>query len=143
MAKYEINHKCGHANTVQICGPVKDRDRKEAWLASQDCPDCLNAARTAEHDAENKASAVANAEAGLPDLEGSEKQIAWAETIRVEILDSAAKRTPPKADLWAAFVAWLKGQTAASWWIDRRDRDINTQIVNEWVATSPGILAAK
>jgi hypothetical protein len=95
MAKYEITHTCcGVIETVQIYGPERDRDRRAAWLADKQCATCLANARAAE----NAASAAANASAGLPVLEGSEKQVAWAETIRAELLpklDSArAKRVP-------------------------------------------------
>ena len=54
------------------------------WMISSGhvCHDCLTANRTAE----NQKAAAANAAAGLPSLLGTEKQIAWAESIRASIL---------------------------------------------------------
>ena len=67
-------------------------DRSAAWHASQGhvCDDCK-----AKHlAAENAAAAAANAAAGLPELTGSPKQAAWAETIRRETLAFAEKLDP-------------------------------------------------
>jgi hypothetical protein len=40
MAKYEINHACGHTSTKQLFGKNSERTRRIEWLETQDCPDC-------------------------------------------------------------------------------------------------------
>lgn len=86
MAKYTINHECGHQAEVQLFGKHSERDRKIAWLEGQDCPSCrstrLAAGRAAQAEQDGQTAHLA----GLPVLQGSEKQVAWAETIRLEKL---------------------------------------------------------
>ena len=43
MAKYTIDHACGHSREVQLYGPGKERTRKLEWMAGQDCPQCWGA----------------------------------------------------------------------------------------------------
>ena len=79
--KYEIEHACGHIHTYHLYGSGKERASREQWLASQDCPDC-------KRERENQRSAAAAKEAGRPELTGSEKQVAWANTIREKAIDA-------------------------------------------------------
>lgn len=70
----------------------KKADEMAAWHESvgtlcKACQDKKNAA-------ENAAAAERNAAVGLPALLGSEKQVAWAETIRHIIFDSLEKALP-------------------------------------------------
>lgn len=65
------------------------------------------------------------AEHNLPQLTGSEKQVAWARTIRATAAKEiheifAAKNVDPRAEPVAKVMAYLFGQTDASYWIDRR-----------------------
>lgn len=78
MAKYQVTHACGHIKTHSLFGKNKDREWRIARLESEYCSDCVEA----ERQKQNQMNAQKNAEYGLPELEGSEKQIAWAETIR-------------------------------------------------------------
>lgn len=88
MAKYGITYSCGHPGSVQIVGPIADRAGKVAWYEQHGiCPACKTARHEAERAAANAASRATNAAEGLPALEGSPKQIAWAETIRREQID--------------------------------------------------------
>lgn len=82
MAKYTIQHSCGHEETRQLYGKTSDRERKIAWLEDQPCSECYQKQLAEERQAENKAAADENKAAGLPELQGSKKQIPWAETIR-------------------------------------------------------------
>ncbi len=135
MAKINIIHTCGHSETHNLFGPGKERDHKIEWLKSTLCTDCYKAEQQAKREAENAAAAAANTEAGLPALIGTEKQIAWAETIRAkaitqieEILTATdANRANLSADqaseldrLHGDFRA-IRQQASAAWWIDRRD----------------------
>lgn len=112
MAKYTITHACGHTEDVNLFGKHADRERKIAYLESIDCRSCWDAAQAAKAH-----------EAGLPELSGSPKQIAWANGIRNRILaeaDSCINAHPdwPNMDKW---LTELKKETAARWWIDHRD----------------------
>jgi hypothetical protein len=65
-----------------LYGKHSDRDNKISWYEREAvCPECYRKAQT------DAASASAQA-AGLPSLTGSEKQIAWAETIRKAVIDA-------------------------------------------------------
>lgn len=78
MAQYDVNYSCGHSGTVSLVGKVTERERKIEWLKeSGDCPDCYRAAQQKKAEEETK-------KMGLPPLTGTEKQIAWADKIRIE-----------------------------------------------------------
>lgn len=77
-----VEHCCGHQVDHQLYGNRAWRARQAERLAQELCPDC----KQAERDKENRKAAEANVEAGYPPLEGTEKQIAWAETIRHDML---------------------------------------------------------
>lgn len=122
MSKYSITHTCGHTVEKQLFGPHKERDSKIEWLESQPCLDCLRAEEARKRDEQNKAAAEANKLAGYEPLIGSEKQIAWAETIRREAIEAFAEvfeKVPADAKTtWAKTSEWLKNQTEAKWWIE-------------------------
>lgn len=133
MAKYEISQKCGHTSTFNIGGPLKDRERKEAWLAEQTCRACQQAeVEAARNEAAAKAAAKAD-EQGLPQLQGSEKQVRWALTIRAGIVETIESLGTPRDETALKVISHIKSQAAAGWWIDRRDADIReilTEAVN-------------
>jgi hypothetical protein len=97
MAKYDIHHSCGHAETKDLFGKETDRQRYIAWAGAHgQCSAC----RRANKDAEVMAVEV---EHDLPLLTGSDKQIAWARAIRAEQvtammahLDGIRAKTLPK-----------------------------------------------
>jgi len=116
--KYTIKHACGHTSVVQIYGSARERENKERWLSQQVCMDCKRRGQQLEAQA-------ATREYGLPDLEqGTEKQKAWALSIRAEWLKrmmDAASRYGDKADVVrAALIEAASGQKSAVWWIDHR-----------------------
>jgi len=130
MAKYSAKFSCGHTETVELYGPEKDRSRKLAWMAGKVCSACYKADQSA------RAAEAVDAAGELPALKGSDKQIAWATTIRAGIAaDLGAQRAAiaaiaPKvagnaeaeAGIAAAYAAMdaALAQTSAAWWIDNR-----------------------
>lgn len=132
-----ITHTCGHTTTTQLYGTGKERESRRAYLANHVCSTC-------KHAATNSAAVIANA--GLPALTGTAKQVSWAETIRreqlalltAEIDSRLAKVAAKMAELgdaltdaqragaaaneatYDAMVDYAESQTAASWWIDNR-----------------------
>jgi hypothetical protein len=129
MAKYVVQWACGHETTEQLFG--KERDR-QAWIrgaATRLCPDCLAAKRKTEAEA-------IQAESGLPELKGSEKQVVWATRIRADVLKEVdelrqkferALTEAARSKFLEIFDSWadgLKATTSASWWIDNRDMPV-------------------
>lgn len=138
MAKYDVTYSCGHTAEISLFGPHKDRTRKIEWMQREAlCPDCYQAARERERtEATAKAAEIAKADC-LPELTGTPKQVAWAETIRARMTSELDKwygqgqqaandGKLAEAAQWQIAVAaqWyddVRAQTAATWWIDHRD----------------------
>ena len=77
--EYTVTFACGHTQKVDLKGPYKDHGRKLGWLRTQKCLDCKRAA-------EQEAIRQEAASQGLPDLIGTDKQIAWALSLRRSML---------------------------------------------------------
>ncbi len=133
MAKYTVTYACGHEDTIQLYGPHKDREWKLAREAEKLCSECYRVKVEEERKKQNEEAAKANQEAGLPALVGTEKQIAWAETIRKEIIEAIEtkvfgrmdqekiKQRPDLYENYRKAFEMLKKHTDASWWIDNRN----------------------
>lgn len=93
MAWEYVTHACGHEVRHQYYGKTRDRKWQMQRDAQKLCEECYRAQLEKERAAENEAAAAAAQEQGLPALQGTPKQIAWAETIRAKgltALDRAA-----------------------------------------------------
>jgi hypothetical protein len=144
MAKYGVTHSCGHKQTHQLFGKHKDRERKLEWLATTLCSECYQAKLIEDRDESTKRCHEWAREEGLPVLLGTERQIAWAESLRACMLNKArtaaegigervqqhpAADTPEVKTAVAALLdalTWLSMQDHAKFWIDNR----NTQTVS-------------
>jgi hypothetical protein len=118
----EATLSCGHQGLVKVSGNSKAREDKIRWAKEhQLCGDCYKIELA---EAREKANATAAAEAkenGLPQLIGSEKQIAWATTIRKNKLEEIdAMMLTPTGDHLRA-IEKIKSQTSAKVWIDNRE----------------------
>lgn len=109
MRHTTITHLCGHAQSHLLEGLANQMERKATWLAKRICPDCFRAEKRAEAD---KGTAAATAGLDLPALAGSDRQIAWAEKLRVERIAAARTNGDDIAPLLAI--------TDAKQWIDGR-----------------------
>lgn len=126
MAKYQITRACGHTESVQIAGKTSDRDRQVAHEESRLCYACYQAQKAAERAAESAKAAAEAATSGFLALTGTEKQIAWAETIRKAHHDSltaaaANAITPAIKDLFDEEIQRYMAETSAHAWIERRN----------------------
>lgn len=138
MAQFMINHTCGHNVASQLYGTENLRPQRAAWLATRPCLDCQQAqARlsvetwTATHN--------------LKALEGTEKQIAWANKIRQavilaveqkieEMVMSSVERDAEDVRSYSVRVLKLLAQQGkAAFWITRRDASAKS-IVLEFIA---------
>jgi hypothetical protein len=135
MAKYNILRKCGHEEAVEIYGPVKDRDWKAAREAKKLCSACYRAEQI------RKAQEASQA-AGLPELTGTPKQVAWAEQIRArviqdlaplkEMLEKAVAAGNENAPTGLRIIDSVLGRTEAREWIETRDIHYSAEwLVNE------------
>lgn len=134
MSWYEITRSCGHIESIQIYGTNVhgERERKAAQLAENPCGDCRRAGR-------DQAASAQAADLGLPELTGSDRQIAWAMTIRATALTGLdtwraqiAERLAnhpeeqERADqLLTTLETVVAGHTDARWWIDNRVRTVD------------------
>lgn len=148
MAWYEITYKCGHSGREQIYGPTKLRQGRADWIGEHKvCPECYveqcqreREERQAEYARQSAADAEAAHEACLPELTGTPKQIAWAQSLRMRMLDQldaklAALLSESESlgdeDRRIAgifrdeFSPWLRGQTSSKWWIDHREQSLD------------------
>lgn len=89
--KHDVTHSCGHTITHYLYGKRSDRESKGVWLAGRPCTDCWKLERQKGFDRENEASKEASAGLRLPELTGSEKQVAWAATLRLKAIGKAAE----------------------------------------------------
>lgn len=154
MSQYTIVRRCGHTETIQIYGKVADRQGKADWEATRLCAECYKAEQAAQRAAENAAAAESAQAAGLPALAGSEKQIAWAESIRKVAADGVADfrtriigamerakaegRTLPATAEAAkvaaeAIFAELLANAEAKYWIDNRQALGEKYAFGQWM----------
>lgn len=87
MAWYYGTYSCGHDGRVQIYGPVKDRQWKADREFSKMCPDCYEEYLQKQREEETKRAMELAKEMELPELRGTEKQVAWAVKIRQALIE--------------------------------------------------------
>lgn len=132
MAKYTITHTCGHDHEYQLFGKSNERERKMAWLEKQECPEC-------RRKAEEEAAKAATEGIELPELEGTEKQVKWANTIRGQFINAtriynetcAFGAGNPRIDVDKALALIASVKTAREF-IDSRDDDLLHFLI--WIA---------
>lgn len=130
MSKYDITRSCGHTETINIGGKVSERDRQAEYEAGKLCYECYKAKQAEQRAAESKAAAEAAQSSGLPALTGSEKQVAWAETIRAAaaqslgalrpMLAAAPEANRKTADIAIGIIDATLARTSAHDWIESR-----------------------
>lgn len=91
MAWYYGTYSCGHEGRVNLIGPTKDREWKKEKHFSGLCPECYKKALEQKRQSEDAAAEKAAEEMELPELSGSPKQKAWANTIRVNTIEKLAE----------------------------------------------------
>jgi hypothetical protein len=99
MAWYYGTYSCGHEGRVNIIGPVKDRQWKADKEFSKMCPECWQKHVEKERERQNEEAAEKAKEMELPELEGSERQVAWANTLRQKLIDRFSKLAEDKAEV--------------------------------------------
>lgn len=143
VAKYSVTYACGHTDTVNLIGPKRTREWMLKDKETQVCPDCYRAELEAKREAERAAALAEAAEQELPTLVGTEKQVAWALTLRkkyLEVLDGVLQRAPLQASVDRAIaqqaIESIQRESSAVWWIENgrnpSDREIMTLIAKRY-----------
>jgi hypothetical protein len=116
--EYQIAHACGHEQAHYLSGFASQMDRKAAWLRTTKCKSCFVAEKRLEQADAAAGDSTAIAHLDLVALTGSDRQVAWASTIRAKRLAAIIAAAPPTrpTDPHACYVI-----TDAKWWIDHRD----------------------
>ena len=131
---WSVTHACGHSQEHDLSAKgVSRRAGYARWLATTDCTACWRKAQAhdqgndqqiwlAEHRAKQMEQITSwERRADMPWLDGSDKAIAWARSIRFELLAAAYELF----DVEEAYITELEQParliTSASWWIDQRD----------------------
>lgn len=147
---WSIDHRCGHSAERDLSDRKPDKRAGFAkWLASTDCFECYKknsrsefekkraAERLEEQKRELADAEVYETRSGLEVLSGSDKQIAWARRIRVQVLASLYEQVESgqKDEAWFERTVLGPARLIATsrWWIDNRDFE-----VEDW----PELLAA-
>lgn len=136
--KVNITYSCGHQGTINVFGKSEERERKIKYFEEYGlCPDCYKA----EKQGEEKSFAE---KYELPELQGSEKQISWAESIRMEKIKAFENEKPAIrkgagddfADFLNEFADKYYKNNSASWWIDHREwKTFKKELLKEAVTT--------
>ncbi len=133
----QVTRSCGHQEWVRSSALLRERDSVIARESRKLCAECYAAQRQQEA-AERAAQAQQAAQAqSLPQLTGSDKQVAWASDIRQQMLAAIAdlrkqaqaavenpERDPHRtAPVVLAVIDEMLRTAEARWWIDNRNAD--------------------
>ncbi len=145
MAKYSVTHTCGHTQTHGLVGKNADRERKLAWLATTECTECW---KKSQAEAKEKQKAQASAEAEtfakehkLSVIEGTEKQVEWANVIRMQFMmaiepfykkmqDNNDAKFANKKDFIIKTWQYLTSITDAKFFIDNRHAEQDANVMD-------------
>lgn len=126
MSQYEITYQCGHTGTIYSYGARKYNESYLNYLAQEVCASC-------KIEKENKKAAEISEDMKLPQLTGTEKQVNWANTIRLKIVKGFPNRVAvelhsliipfDKKELKKAFEYVKTNITKASFWIELNHAD--------------------
>lgn len=135
METIKIKHTCGHEVEHRFSAAHPGAKDRIAWLKDQPCQLCWKEKQT-------RAARESSAASGLPELEGAEDELSWAETIRDKAIRhnrafydklTGSKKVKNKEDetiqevVASATEAMerLESEPNAAWWIDNRLNVVN------------------
>lgn len=162
MARAYFNcHECGE--TVEVYASTrKEADRLADYRTRNEslCHDCWSKQRDAQRVEASQQAAETAALTGLPVLQGTEKQVTWAETIRANKLQQIDALVAGFAEqdvgaeeraIVLEAMAAIRAVDSAHWWIENRTADFfsNSYDFSVWLVggsrylklTQPEILA--
>ena len=119
--------KCGATFEVtKDCYNRRDAEKWESWAGSHydECPDCYKVRMQQEREAANAAAIEKSRGAGFPDLTGSEKQIAWAGSIRQRFVDDLFPLDKVTDRGLECLTEFMADHTDSRFWIDHRNNSL-------------------
>jgi hypothetical protein len=130
MAWYYGTYTCGHDGRTNVIGPIKNRQ----WIADRYfekmCEECWQQHSKEQREKINKETAEKALEMELPELQGTPKQVAWANTLRHTLIEDAEKRIEKHQErgklervekIRNQLHYVLSQKNNASWYIDNRN----------------------
>lgn len=137
MAWYYGTYACGHEGRTNIIGPGKNRE----WLSDRHfekmCSECYEKHLQEEREKANKEAEEKAILMELPLLQGTEKQVAWANTLRQKMIDDFEERIEIVTEKFKGidekigelrnilnFI--LETKISASWYIDNRKESLES-----------------
>jgi hypothetical protein len=135
---WTVAHSCGHGQDHDLSSrSPSDRAGFARWLAKKECSSCWRAGRdkadSKEREAwlaERRATEATEIEAwekraGMPVLDGSDKQVEWARRVRRYLLTAGhdwwLDAGRDEDDFASRIEAPARSITGAGWWIDQRE----------------------
>ena len=110
MSWYYGTFACGHEGRVNVIGKTSERQWKIDKLFGEICEDC----KAKEREAANNEAIESSKQFGFPELKGTEKQIGWANTIRMNFYNKSMDAHIIPDDI-------IRNETEAKFWIDNRN----------------------
>lgn len=132
QTKFEIEFSCGHEETRDLSDrPAGKRKGFASWLAGQKCSECWKKETRGEHLEERREAAAADAKKlGLPELDGSDKQLLWAPLFRDSVVKNAFEdlvrgdeASMTEAEFEDRVMVHARAITRAGWWMDNSDAE--------------------
>lgn len=141
--KFQIKFTCGHTQTKDLSDTPAGKRKGRAFGLGKNfvCSNCFSKQGKEDLDRKNQEVLVAaqgfDEQHGLPELNGTEKQIAWATRNRyevlTEILDSEDQLPEQSAE---QVIEVSKSLTRAGWWLDNTtDTDLTVSDLIELITT--------
>ena len=139
MAKAKISiicKTCGEKFTwSRECSNRDSANQTEEWALKnvEECPECIFKARVKY---ENEQAMEMSESLDLPKLEGSEKQITWANTIRIKFIEyynrvKSLPSTKTNKQICENFEDIIQKEITAKYWIDNRYSNIEDLTINK------------
>lgn len=132
QTEFEITFACGHEETRDLSDrPAGKRKGFANWLAGQQCTACWKKENKGEYLEERREAAAADAKKlGLPELEGSDKQLEWAPLFRDSVVKNAFEElvrgedaAMTEAEFEERIMTHARMITRAGWWMDNSDAE--------------------
>lgn len=127
MSRESVVHACGHEVVITLLGPMRRREIERQQLEARRCSGCRRSSHAS-------LAAARAAEAGLPALVGTDKQVDWAIRIRDGLrkriiaraveLEAARAATPAVHEALVDALSSVLGETDGGWWIEHRSDDV-------------------
>ena len=125
MAWYNGTFSCGHKGSVNVVGKHSERQWKIDKYFEGICEEC----KTKRREYENKKLTEMALEYEFPELKGTEKQIVWANTIRMSFYNYCTENNVIADDI-------IINETDAKFWIDNRMNIKSIDFVNNYKTES-------